>query len=218
MTTKTPPTPPKKPETLFQKLQRAMMQNKIEGYTKESYKWLIKEAGKLRGSSTRTRVMKEEKKKALKGDPSQIHVGSMVLYAYDPKTKETLEYYDQFPLIFIIDVEKDRFHGINLHYLSPNLRAILFDKLLTIANNSRGDSTTKLRITYNILKAASKFKLFKPCFKEYLFSHVKSKIIKIAPPDWQYAVFLPIQQFKKASASKVWSDSVIEANKKPIKP
>jgi hypothetical protein len=213
MATKVPPTPPKKPETLFQKLDKAMRQNKVESYTKDAYAWLIKESGKLRGSSTRQRVMKEEKKKALKGDPSQIHVGSMVLYAYDPKLKETLPYYDMYPLIFIIDVEKDRFHGINLHYLPNKLRAILFDKLLTIANNSRADNTTKLRISYNILKAASKFKLFKPCFKEYLFSHVKSKMIKISPQDWQYAVFLPVQQFKKASASKVWSDSVIEANK-----
>jgi hypothetical protein len=41
-------------------------------------------------------------------------------------------------------------------------------------------------------------------------TNVKSKILAVEPHEWEVATFLPIHQFKKAKAEKVWEDSVKE--------
>jgi hypothetical protein len=140
---------------------------------------------------------------------SNWQLGRMYFFAYDPKHKATLPYYDRFPLIFPIDPapRKGRFLGINLHYLAPKYRAVLLDALLSIANNKRFNDSTKLNISYKTLAAAARFKWFKPCLKMYLTSHVKSKFVRIESVEWPIALFLPVEQFKKAPKSKVWEDS-----------
>jgi hypothetical protein len=99
------------------------------------------------------------------------------------------------------------FYGINLHYLPPSLRANLMDALYSITNNKRYDENTKLRISYATLKNASKYRYFKPCFKHYLASHVKSRFIEIQPVEWDIALFLPTERFEKAGKSKVFADT-----------
>lgn len=133
--------------------------------------------------------------------------GRMYMFYYDPKYKETLPYYDQFPLIFVVDVQGDHFTGLNLHYLPPPLRAKLMDGLYTIVNNNRFDATTKIKMSYQLLKSASSLKYFKPTFKKYLKIHVRSRFVSVAPIEWDVAIFLPTERFEKAVKSKVWSDS-----------
>jgi hypothetical protein len=48
---------------------------------------------------------------------NRIITGEMYLFAYDPKTKEDLPYYDRFPLVFPFRKVKGGFYGINMHYL-----------------------------------------------------------------------------------------------------
>ncbi len=133
--------------------------------------------------------------------------GHMYMYIYDPKFKDTLPFYDRFPLIFPFKVEADRFWGINFHYLPPPLRAKLMDSLYDVANNQRYDETTKLKINYQILNSASKFRYFKPCIKQYLFTQMKSKFVYIYPSEWDIALFLPAERFTKASKAQVWTES-----------
>lgn len=136
-------------------------------------------------------------------------IGRMIMFFYDAKTKDTLPYWDKFPLIFPISYYGDGFLGINLHYLPPIFRAKLMDQLYTTASNDKYDSTTKLRITYDILKGASKFRLFRPCIKRYLFSHVKSRFLFIPAEEWDMALMLPTARFQKASKNTVWRDSLL---------
>ena len=138
---------------------------------------------------------------------SDVDVGKMYHFYYDPKTKKDLPYYDRFPLIFMVGPAEGGFYGVNLHYLPPSLRAKLMDALYSITNNKRYDEDTKLKISYATLKSASKYKYFKPCFKHYLSSHVKSRFIEIQPVEWDIALFLPTERFEKASKSTVFSDS-----------
>lgn len=133
--------------------------------------------------------------------------GRMYMYVYDAKTKNDLPYWDAFPLIFHVKTEKDGFYGINMHYLDLNLRARLMDALYSTINNEKYDETTKLNISYNILKQASNMKLFQPCFKKYRFDHVRSRMIFVEPKEWDIALFLPLQRFQKASADQVWRES-----------
>lgn len=135
-------------------------------------------------------------------------IGRMVMFQYDAKTKDKLPYWDMFPLIFPIGFYPDGFLGINLHYLPPLYRAKLMDQLYRIANNTKYDMTTKLRVSYEILNSAARFKLFRPCVKRYLFSHIKSRFLHISAEEWDFACMLPAQRFQKAPASKVWRDSL----------
>ena len=68
---------------------------------------------------------------------TKIKPGSMYMFMYDPKFKDTLPYYDRFPMIFPFRVEGDRFWGINLHYLPLRVRAQLMDSLYDLVNNQR---------------------------------------------------------------------------------
>lgn len=134
--------------------------------------------------------------------------GSMILFQYDPKLKNQLPYYDTFPVIFVVDAAPGGFYGLNIHYLPLQQRAMLMDALYSLSTDQRYDSGTKLKLAYDVLKRSSKFKLFKPCFKQYLNKHVKSRRVLIEPVEWDIALFLPLQRFKKASSSQVYADSL----------
>jgi len=134
-------------------------------------------------------------------------IGRMYMFFYDPKHKETLPYYDRFPLIFPISVDGEGFTGINLHYLSPILRAKLMDALYTLLNNSRYDESTKLRMTYNLLASSSRFRLIRPCIKRYLVAHVKSRFLQIPVTNWDTALFLPTERFVGATKQRIFRES-----------
>lgn len=145
-------------------------------------------------------------------------VGELFHFRYDPKHKLTLPYYDKFPLIFMVDAAPKGFYGINMHYLPPRLRARLMDALYNITNNKRFDETTKLNLSYQVLKSSSKYKWFKPTFKHYLTQHVRSRFIKIEAVEWDVALWLPTARFEKANRQKVYTDSRrIIAGQKPVR-
>jgi hypothetical protein len=80
---------------------------------------------------------------------------------------------------------------------------------MSIRNNDKMDETTRLKVTYEILKTTARFKYFKPCVKMYLYSHVRSSgWLIVKPKKWHTALTLPIARFQKASEAKVHSDSV----------
>jgi hypothetical protein len=128
----------------------------------------------------------------------------MFLFQYDAKHKETLPYWDMFPLVFPIEMDSKGFLGINLHYLPPTLRASLFEGLTRFKSKS---ASKDLAINYQILTKYSSLSYFKPCVKRYLYGHVRSKFMYIEPEEWPIAIFLPLQKFQKASAGKVYADS-----------
>ena len=134
-------------------------------------------------------------------------IGKMYFYFYDPKTKDSLPYYDRFPLVIPIENYKDGFLGMNLHYIHPKQRIILLDKLSDTASNKNYDKNTKLRISYQFLSSASRAFEATPCIKRYLYGHVQSRFLEISAEEWDIAVMLPVESFVKASTSKVWSDS-----------
>ena len=135
-------------------------------------------------------------------------IGRMYFYYYDPKTKDSLPYYDRFPLVIPIEQYRDGFLGLNLHYIHPKQRIILLDKLSEYTNNSAYDATTKFRLSYDLLKKAGTAFQATPCIKKYLFSQVESRFLEITADEWDIAALLPLENFKKAPASKVYSESM----------
>jgi hypothetical protein len=142
--------------------------------------------------------------KKLTRTPNQVftkdatpEIGQMYMFVYDPKYKDTLPFYDMYPLVFPIEFYGDGFLGIKLHYLPPLARAQLLSNLKRLANNNKYDDSTKLNISYEILKAhAIRFKGFENCIKRYLFAHVRSSFHQVTSSDWDKAVLLPLQRWK----------------------
>ena len=134
-------------------------------------------------------------------------IGGLYLYAYDPKWKNELEYYDTFPLMFCIDVTAKGWMGLSLHYLHPMMRAKLMDGIESIAMKAGKNERQRLLVSYQMLQGAAKTKFFRPCVKSYLKTHVRSKLLMIAKSDWDLALSLPLARFQKANPSKVYADS-----------
>lgn len=134
-------------------------------------------------------------------------VGQMYMFFYDAKHKQTLPYWDRFPLIFPYKKVKGGFMGINLHYLSLEQRALLMDALYGLATDSNYDENTRLRLSYKVLSSASKYKQFEPCVKHYLTNQVRSRFLYVYPSEWDIALFLPTERFQGANKRKVWADS-----------
>lgn len=132
----------------------------------------------------------------------------MFFFFYDPKTKDKLPYYDIFPLVIPIASYPDGFLGLNLHYIHPNHRVLLLDKLETVLTDTRYDERTKFAISYKIIKHTSKLFYATPCIKRYLYSHVRSNFLELGADEWEISVLLPFEDFQKAGKRKVWSDSI----------
>jgi hypothetical protein len=125
-----------------------------------------------------------------------INIGKMYMFFYDAKTKDKLPFFDMFPLVFPIEMYTDGFLGLNLHYLPPMDRASLMDNLYTLANNQKYNTTTKLTISYQTLKAYSnRFGGYQNCMKRYLFGQIRSPIHYVNPTDWDKALMLPVQRW-----------------------
>ena len=187
---------------LFQKLELAAFRKGITPRTAESRAWFQKQAGYL-GRINNNALLKEP---ALKTESDQIP-GGMFMYFYDPKTKDTLPYYDKFPLTIIVGPAAGGFTGLNLHYLPMQLRAKLLDALMDITSDKKYDDNTRFNLSYNMLKRASSMRYFKPCFKRYLTTNVKSRFARVPASEWEIATFLPTASFEKASKTAVWADS-----------
>ena len=152
---------------------------------------------------TPDRLIKSDKERLT----SKVMVGRMYHFFYDPKHKKTLPYYDRFPLIFPFKKVRGGFLGINLHYLPLRLRAKLMDELYGLTRDNRYDENTRLRISYNVLNGAAKYKYFKPCVKHYLTPHVKSRFLEVYAAEWDIALFLPTEKFVGSSKKAVHADS-----------
>jgi len=190
-------------------LQRGSQAGVAPSIKRESRQWFRQQTKNLTVSPTR---MIRSDRTRLTDKPL---LGRMYLFQYDPKGKKTLPYYDRFPLVFPIDSTRTSgfansggsFLGINLHYLPLPLRARLMDALYDTITTKELDESTRIRISYNILQQASKYRFFKPCIKRYLISHVKSRFFYIEPTEWEMALFLPLDRFVGANMSRIYRDS-----------
>ena len=191
--------------SIFEKKYQEAVRRGIIPKTKESMDWYKKNMNDLSG--LRGETLLRENRGMLVNSWTNTAIGKFYFVSYDPKHKKTLPYYDQFPMILVLEKYNDGILSLNFHYLSPILRAKLLDALYDVLNNTKMDKTTRLRITYGILKNASKYKWFKPCIKRYLGSHFRSRFLLIEPKYWEMAMFLPVASFRKAPQNQVWADS-----------
>ena len=153
-----------------------------------SINWYKKKVADLSNRISAARLMRDNK---LKKAPT---FNKLHFFRYDPKLKATLPYYDTFPLVMPIQSAAGGFLGINFHYLPIPLRMKLLETL-----DKRG-----FRGDYRKLK---NIREVKPTIKHYLRRQFVSGFLELEEDDYAPAIFMPVAQFRKASASQVWRDS-----------
>jgi hypothetical protein len=188
--------------SLFHKLEIEAYRKGLQARSKEARTWFRKKTTELSGVN-RQSLLKDEALKKTKNPEA----GDMYMFFYDAKLRKTLPYWDAFPLTIMVEPTKDGFYGLNLHYLSPMLRAKFLDKLMETANNSRFDDGTKLRLNYSLLKSVAKYREFQPCFKRYLTANIQGTVARVEAPEWDIAIFLPTEQFQGKNKTHVWGAS-----------
>lgn len=139
-------------------------------------------------------------------------VGRLYTFSYDAKHKDTLPYWDKFPLIIYLGDGTTKngiklMYGLNLHYVAPKIRQLFLEELLKrMASTKTFTNKTRLKINWSAVKGMQGSDLM---IKSYLPNHIKGTFVEIKPKDWVNAIFLPTQQFvskgKKFSAQSVWA-------------
>jgi len=177
--------------------------DKIQPDPTASYKWYQDQVRKITNVRGQTeRLMKSSGLLTSKPLP-----GFMYLFFYDAKHKDTLPYWDQFPLVLPYRPVQDGFYGLNLHYLPYLMRFRILGKLHEYASNDKNDITTKVKLSWKLLSGAAALKPLQVCVKHYLYAHVESRFLTIAYPDWVTASQLPVEKFVGANKTAVWRDT-----------
>ena len=189
-------------EGFLDKLKTAIKTSKAGAKARAAGNWFREKVKQATASAKMGAVTPNQLLKREAG--GDIALGKMFFYKYDPKFEKKLPYWDMYPLVFPFERAKGGFYGLNLHYLPPAQRATLMDQLNRYVSNERYDASTRLEISYQILK---RFGRAIPCVKRYLSDHVRSNTVRIDADEWEIAIFLPVERFQKRSKSYVWSQS-----------
>ena len=147
--------------TLLDRVQESLAKQGIPSRSAKARTWIQNKVKSL--SSSRDSLMKDQGRLT-----NNVSIGKLYFFFYNPKLKDSLPYYDRFPLVLPIEHYQDGFLGLNLHYIHPKQRIILLDKLSNTLSNRNYDENTRMRITYEYLKAASNIFEATPCIKRYL--------------------------------------------------
>lgn len=137
---------------------------------------------------------------------NSILPGYMYMFFYDAKLKDSLPYWDRFPLVLPFKKVNEGFYGINLHYVTYGVRFKLLG-YLTELTSKQVNEDVRLKLNWSFLNSASNLAPVKACVKQYLSSHVESRFLKIKSSDWVTASQLPVERFVGASKTKVWQES-----------
>lgn len=135
---------------------------------------------------------------------NRIIPGELYLFQYDAKLKDTLPFWDTFPLVFPFRRLNDGFIGLNMHYLPYQARIGLLDQLMSFKTTATLDENTRLKLSWSTINSLSNMKIAEPCVHRYLLSHVKSPFKRIEADDWATAMMLPVERFVGASKQTVW--------------
>lgn len=196
---------------IFQKIAKEGKASGIEAGSEEARDWYRDRALSV-GQVNAQREMRNRER--LYNNITQQDIGRMYMFFYDPKHKQTLPYYDRFPLIFVMEKYKDGFLGMNLHYLPPVFRARLMDRLYAIERQDNIRESKKLRMSYGLLNSISKYKYFTPTVKRYLNSNIRSRFLYVPAEEWDIALMLPTERFKKSKKNQVWRESKQQIRKR----
>lgn len=172
-------------ENIYSRYARRAREADVTRGSKDSVDWFRKAIRKDRRPSF------ERVQEGLKS--GRIQPGGMFIYEYIPLSKERIPYYDQYPLVLVLEMTKNGWYGLNLHYLAPAVRA----KVLA-------EFWSRSRSGLNIAKAIGRSQYGKQALKRYVATQTRGTPKRVPKADWEIAISLPFEGFQKASAKTAW--------------
>lgn len=134
-----------------------------------------------------------------------IKVGQLVTYGYKAKTKlnKHFWFWDRFPLVLVLDVTDTGMLGCNIHFLPPRLRATLIAACIPLltSNPHRNDRAWMPKLAYALMKRY-KYRYGKVCIRRYLFSQVRTPILRLPPETWMMSMHLPSMDLVPSSVTE----------------
>jgi len=193
---------------VLKKIEKAFYNNNPEAMkrnTLASLDWFRKYIPRSWNNVRTSQVMRDRSLWTKKIEPGRLY-----FFEYNAINKETLPVWDAFPLVFFWDTFRSKegkqiLIGINLHYLSPVMRAAAMKELLKLKSNDRLNRNTKLKLSWDILKGLTNSKLFKHSVKMYRLDHVQTTFIEVPAASWEMAIFLPLGRMKKGGNTMAWN-------------
>ena len=144
--------------------------------------------------------------------------GNMYFYKYI--AEDTNDFYDMFPLVFVLRKRGKLIEGINFHYLDIKRRIALFDLLLPFMDSDVIEKDTRLRVKSfrKLILTSKKYRDARVIIHKYKRSNIRSVILKIDPNNWKSVLNEEIELFKipnggKLPSPKVWRKTLIESRK-----
>lgn len=192
--------------TLIHQIKEERDAKQIDTSTAFGKTWLLQKMAKVRvRPQDRLDIIRERE-----AHKSKSLLGRFYFFMYAPKLKEVLPWWDQFPMVIVLNRFHDGFLGLNLHYIYPKDRLILLHQLRACATGPLTDERTRLRLSYPILKAMHRAYRATPCIKRYLNMHIMSRCVEVPANEWDIAATLPAQRFTGKIITRneeVWRDS-----------
>ena len=182
----------------------------IARHTKESLNWFRARVSKdLRHN--RQRFLKNGGDyKRRKGNEGKTLIGRLYYFEYEAVEAGDREngVYDRYPMVFVFNTSTSNqgyklVHALNMHYLQPRERAIVYLKLMKVRNKKGWSNATKLKITWDIIKALVEHRLYEKAVHSYRVDRIQSKLVEVHADDWEIATFLRLEQFIKVEDKSI---------------
>lgn len=135
--------------------------------------------------------------------PRTVIPGMFYTFRYVAKTVDA---YDQYPLVLVLDKTREGLLGMNFHYLPMKIRFALFESMMPLIAPLPVTQLSLIRLTYGRLM---KRRLIGrgPTIKRYTYGQIRSQAVFISPIEWAVALAYPSERFIKTTRAQVWAES-----------
>lgn len=145
-------------------------------------------------------------------------LGRLYTFLYDdPKYKEELLFYSAMPVSMFIGYSKlapDNPMMVNVHFIPPQIRASVFDKIFDI-NIDKIDSVEKdtlnnvsngtaLKVKYNELQKYLNGSGYGYAIRSYIPERIKTRPLIISYPDWWRVLTFANQHLEKKTVMEIY--------------
>jgi hypothetical protein len=193
----------------------------LQMHTAESLAWFQKRVSKDMRHSRYSLIRDYGDFKRRTGKENKTLVGRLYYFQYEAEEagdKDNMVY-DAFPMVYIFGTSissdgKKLIHALNTHYLLPKERAFLYLKLLKIRNKKNWTDSTKLKISWEIIKQLVAHRIYAKSVHTYRVDRIQSKLIEIKPEYWEIATFLRLEKWIHVDGNAIHQKDIRAAHRK----
>jgi len=137
--------------------------------------------------------------------------GYIYSYKYDPKYRDTLAYYDGFPLIIFLKFVKGGFYGLNIHFTPMKIREKMFKQFKYKQGKKEEIRSESVWTSLNTVR-----RYFPVIIRRYLTGHIRGRIIAIPPTKYTVEELknFPTEKFFKLSSNEIFKIAMLQRKSK----